>query len=685
MFKKRLIFLIVLVFLISACSETKKAPENAARFRNWQFDQSSQIDEMRIAFIPKGAYIINIKDDKAYPVGSWIRLTPGELWPPEEPGPTLLIGRIAERQKNTARIEILAFQPGMREIRPHFEVYSAQPDMAHFLHAITKRLTFATGTSAQDFVLTPMTLDSLIQGNEIYGAFDLSSAKQGARLANANTAIMTTEQVSNDAVKLVKSTGNIPDSPGFVLLDAPLPPAFKVQIEIGNISNQKAVSEQMEKLLNQSLPGSEFIRVSLKSLPNEIDETIQSLGQTQTETLSIVLNEYHSKPMLIDQGLRLSDAPWTVVISEKSDEIEALSAVVRAFEMAGYPASAAFLLETAWTKAKTVQERAAITPALASIYHILERDDWGLEVGLEMLELSKKGSKKEQHEMKTAAVAALAISGRASEFSDAVDEVHGFISSMDASWKKVFAHAMLLSQELPKWHEYFSSVRKDWNEHDEMLECLQSEDVEVCQAGIDKSQTPFGRLWFQTMMMSFSAPSNKHLELASQIDAIGAPNLAIHLWMNMISSGLTGEAAASAWLNMAQYARLAQQTRTYLRMMSVYAQHISGDTKELSGALSGWKSLDWRPEIASSCVEHAEKVPSGEAIDLLLFATELYLSVGDAENAAILYSKLAKAYEQIGQQEKADYYRLNAKSFARGTHHKEVLKALEGDVIHAEQ
>ena len=75
-----------------------------------------------------------------------------------------------------------------------------------------------------------------------------------------------------------------------------------------------------------------------------------------------------------------------------------------------------------------------------------------------------------------------------------------------------------------------------------------------------------------------------------------------------------------------------------------------------------------------------------EEIEYLLnLAAELYISIGDAENAAIVYLELTKQYAAAGQMDKADFYRLRAQSFAQSSHQNEVLKGLNGDSTHANQ
>lgn len=673
-----------LALVISACGDTNKTPESVARMRSWNFEQTAH--ETRVAFIPKGAYIIGLKNNADFQVNQWVRLIPGSTWPEQESKPTLLIGRIAERQKTAARIEILAFQPGMREIRPDFQAYPIQDNPAQTLHSITKRMTFAAGKASKDVVITPMNRESLIQGNEIYGAFDLSTAHQNRRLANANMALLQADNSTDEETHLVRKAGMIPDSAAFVLLDAPMPPAFDINIQIDEINGRNEIIDHLNQILGQSIPGAEFIHVRPETHQPDIDKTLSMLGKTQTETLDIVLTAEKKTPIILDQALRVTDSPFTAVLSENDPKLAANSLAARAFEMLGYPSSAAFILENAWTESNSVQTWASLAPALASLYHRMDRDDWALEIGLEMLELSKSQSKSAKAQAQAAAATAFAISGRSSEFPDVFDSVHKSLSSLSVPWRKTFAHAMLMSQDLPKWHEYFAEARKSWNEFDEMAECFQSEDNDTCQDGLDKSQTEIGRLWFLSMLNAYREPSTKQIELAQKIDSIGAPNLAVHHWMNMISAGLNAEASSSAWINMARYARRSQQIRAFLRDMYSYAIHQKSFDAEIFGdSIYGWKSLDWRAELAHSCVLRSATATSGESIDLLELASELYISIGDAENAAIVSAKLSRIYAQMNQMEKADFYRIKAQSFAANTHHKEVLKAIQGDAASAEE
>ena len=59
--------------------------------------------------------------------------------------------------------------------------------------------------------------------------------------------------------------------------------------------------------------------------------------------------------------------------------------------------------------------------------------------------------------------------------------------------------------------------------------------------------------------------------------------------------------------------------------------------------------------------------PAGEARELLNYAAELYISTGDAENAAIVFNLLSKNFE--AEPDKAAMYRSKAKAFAKGSYH----------------
>ena len=178
------IFIILLGLLLSACaSKQKPIVSEVSRIRDFQFDRAG--DQPRAAYIPKGAYLLGLMQNTAYAPGTWVQFTPGSLWPDEEPRPTVLTGRVAERSADKARLEVLALQPGVRDPLPNFEGY-AQQTAAQSLHAMTKRLVFASSSDAMG-ARTELTKSDLIEGNELYGAFASDGSQ---RLANKCTALL---------------------------------------------------------------------------------------------------------------------------------------------------------------------------------------------------------------------------------------------------------------------------------------------------------------------------------------------------------------------------------------------------------------------------------------------------------------------------------------------------------------
>ncbi|MBQ9394549.1 MAG: hypothetical protein IJU23_03400 [Proteobacteria bacterium] len=665
--------------VFAGCSTSvKEVPSIPARNRNFQFEQNYS-DANHIYYAPKGLFITNIRKEE-FPENSWIRLTPGEQWPSYESRPTVLTGRIAERKKDYARIEILEFA---RTISSNYhlkaETYPPQMDIAQTLHSIGKLIAFPSGTNDGKSVLTTLSQDALVTGRELYGALDADGATAGRRFGSAVTALMSVpaEEIGHDAVRLKKVAGELPKNPIFVLLDAPLIPAYRVQLRIADISERNQITKKLQALLKQGIPGTEYIDISNEKPAIEVDDAIRQLGGIQTKTLEVVLTSHNRKPVIVDQAYRVEDSPYTVILDDSDPETTAVAMIARALEMLGYPASEAWLLEQAYHKADSIKRKAELVPALASAWHLLERDDWALELGLEQLTLADVASKSERQIALTAAAAAFSSCARSAEFQSIFEEVHANHASLPSAWQKTFAYAAIqshannsiTSQQLPKWREYVMESRKDWNEFDAIFECLMAGDEEYCEESLDESTTELGRIWFNTQLTIAKGNISQILNYSAPLDSVGAPNLNKHLWLGLISAGLKGDAEFAALLSAAHYARMSQQTRTYIHLMEDHLLNSSviKDFSPYSEAVSVWKALDRRYELASFSIIKAESSPVGESIELKTFAAELMLSTGNAELLGRIYKKLASDYDSLGQKEKSEYYRQRAIDFSNGT------------------
>ena len=668
----RHIILCVLAIILTACASTpKQKVTEVSRNRDYTFERVN--DDPKAVYIPKGAYLVGVKKAGTYALNDWVRFIPGTIWPDEEPKPTILAGRVAERTSDTARIEVLAVQPGVRDPVPQFEAYSSEMHAAQGLHAITKRLVFPASDVSGQTIATELTTANLIEGTEIYGAFGLNS---GQRLASQCSALLQADVNSSGNVSLKVLSGKVPESPAFVLLDAIHEPAFDVRIVLGT-AKPNAIAQKIAALLEEDIPGKEHIRIQ-NTRHQDAKVVIHAMGQTQTESIDVELFENGDQYQWIDQGIRVTNSPFGVVLTDNDDSLAATAIVSRAFLLLGYPASAAWILENAWNHTDIAVERAALAPALAQAYRDIEREDWALEIALELKGYALSLTKKDKSIVLAGAAVAATTAGSASEFENTFNEVHAHRADLPQAWLKTFAHASLLSGNLPKWREYYLSASrsKSWNEFDDLYACMfrGEEDEDLCDP--ESVTTDFSRIWLRTMQVIRNEHPSEMLEIIGLVDDIGAPNLAVKLWSGFTALG--GEAAMKSWLNAAQYALRAQQYRHYLRMMVHYAlERNNGEI--FADVISGLRALDWRTELAHLCVMRSAFTPVGEAVELLNFATELYLSMGDPENAAIALARLACEYQNAGQDEMASQARQEARKYGRGSHQKEVLQALEDD------
>ncbi|MBQ9817932.1 MAG: hypothetical protein IJM59_10790 [Proteobacteria bacterium] len=679
----RICTILLTMMTIAGCA-TEQSLESS-RIRNWPFAQSGT-QTPKATFIPKGLYITGLTGNNSFAPDTWVRIVPGQQWPAEEPRPTLFVGRVAERQKTSARIELLALQEGIREHNPGFEVYEMTPNIAQSLHAITKRLVFPAAIPDGDEIITTYSDTENVIGNELYAAVDVSRPSSGQRLAAQATALMKAMPDTAGAMHLTKISGHVPQNAAFVLLDAPMEPAFDVRIQIASGNNQQAIESKIKQLLSGNLPGMDHIRIAQSPKTLNLNDAILSLGSVQTDTLEIIITSFDKQIAMADQGLRVTDSPWTVVLDDDDPEPAAIAAVSRALEMLGYPASNAWMLEQFMAGTDSVTRKAALAPALAAAYQTIGRGDWAFEIALELKGYTSTASKKNKLRLLASIAAILSMSGRTSEFPNFFDEINAGLSSLSSPWKRLFAHAAAKADNLPKAKEYFRAAKHAyWTEYDQMLACAALADEEECQEGIEQSKTEIGRLWFRIFSPQIVEKTAKLLELANRIDEIGAPYPAYHLWFDRISETAQDDPGKTLLRNTALYARKAQNNRLYLSMMMHYLLNQPFDSESSGEVIKELTALDLREDIAELCMSGALTGTLDESIHLLSAAVELYLSIGDAENAAIALARLSRKYTEAGQESKAAEYMNRAQKFGRDSRQKEVLQALRGDSEIAEQ
>lgn len=684
----RLISPAVLCALLAGCATTATTPRDVPRERNYTFAQD-QASGARVAFIPKGAYILGLANDQSFSKGSWVRLTPGASWPEDEARPTLVTARIAERSANNARLEIAAFQPGIRTANLAIEPYNSELPPSDALHAMTKRMAFANGPVHDGPVAITLTAQDIIEGSEIYGALSLETDDASQRLANHITALFTIADHNNDTVHLAKAAGNVSNSPVFLLLDAPTEPAFDIAITLPQNARADipAIENALRAILAQDkLPGVSHIHLErAKSDPSKA-ERIASLGAPQTETLSLVVCEEDRQLTAIDQSLRLRDDVFPVLLDNATPQDAATRLAAHALALLGHHTSAAFLLENAWRDAN-LDARAAIAPMLAQAYHNIERDDWALEIALELngyIAQTKKNST-----LRASAAAIFALTGRAQEFSQIFNKAVSEAGKLPASFQKLMFHAILMAQDMPNADTHLLSLRHaltragHWNAFDEMALCASRIDIDddACTEGLDHASSPLEKLWFTSLIATHNEETPRLLDLALEADAIGAPNLAIRLWSAIIQNGLTPEAALSAYKTVAEYMKTAQDLRAFAHLMAELATSQAAaaqtmDAQTYAETLAVWRALDYRQELAAICTARAATASLNERIDLLSFAGMLYRSIGDAENSAITDSMLYKAHAASGNMRDAEISKERAIRFSSHSEHPEVVQAL---------
>lgn len=679
--------------LCAGCA-TSATVREMPRERAYQFAPEQASAPPHVAFIPKGAYILGLNNDQSFSTGTWVRLTPGSAWPDAESRPTLITAQVAERAPNSARLEMAAFHPGIRTADLTVEPYTGTQQPAQALHAMTKRMAFATSPVHDGPVAVTLTAQDLIEGSEIYGALSPQNTGTPTRLANQITALYTVADRSGDAIKLTKSAGNTPDAPVFILLDAPLEPAFDITVTLA--PDMSALEDALRRLAAQNaLPGMTHVHIERAKNKTTAAQDIDALCGTQTETLSISVREDNRSLSVISQSLRLRDNIFPAILDHATPDAAAVRIAAHALALLGHHASAAFLLEQAWGDTNSAEERAAIAPMLAQAYHDIERDDWALEIALE---LNGYFAQTKNTKVRAAAAAIFALTGRAREFSKIFGKAASDAPKLPASYQKLMLQALLLTQDMPGSDTHLQSLKHalsrsgNWNSFDEMALCAGRIDLddEACSEGLDHANTPFEKLWFGTLEATRDAETPRLLDLALEADAIGAPNLAIHLWTAIIQNGLAPDAALSAYKTLADYLKTSGNARAYAHLMAELAsrQAASGhpvDAQTYAGTLALWRALDYREELATLCTARSASVPISERIDLLSFAGMLYRSIGDAENSAITDSLLSRAHQAAGNTREAEACKSRALRYAGTSEHPEVKQAIRENLTQPAQ
>lgn len=639
------VIFLLLALWISGCASTQSM-EVALRSRTLSGNILTASAQPQVIFVSKGVWIVGLRDP--YPVGSWVRLVPGDEWPNDEPRPTFLVGRVVEQKQSAVRLEILSLHADLTSTEPAFEVYPLDATPSKNLHAITKKLVFASKKISDDEVSLSITPDEFIEGTEIYGAF---SIRDGRRLASQCASLWTVhpESTSDGLVHLKRVVGELPDDAVFVLLDASIDPIFEVEIGV----DDDAVFRELEAIQAQNLPGNRAIRLKKTSATRE--SALKSFGGAQTMRIGMVQFRDGDHVVQMDEGFRVNPSPWRVIVeNDDSPKRRALAIYSRALMLLGFSASSAWLLEEAWHEAPNVSSRAAIVPALASSYQQMERGDWSIEIALEMQAEASRTSGRDRAHALAAVTIASAITQNSREFAEIFPQIDR--KKLSSSWR----HMLTFAEISAKSDETHAPSDVPWNEFDEMIACQLSGDEDRCERDLSKATTEIGRLWFQAF--SDDLTSSEGMRLAEAVDRLGAPYLAMRVWQRLTET-LPDEALGGAQRAILEYARASQLTRAWLRGESTLFEIHQPNAAAVISALRGY---DWRGELARLSIRVAEKSGNDEAMTLYAFASERFIEMGDAASAALALEGLANAMEKAGLSTQVAPIRERALSFKGG-------------------
>lgn len=649
-----ILIIICILFTASSCATTGTRTVTS-QSRTISYEKPSVGISNAIIFVPKGAYITHINDKKAFTRGTWVRALPdASLWPQHDTPPSVFTARVVAREKDAARLEILAYSDGMRA---SYDLSASSYEPSHAsnatattssvlsipTHAITKRLLFplhATDTTA----VVPQPGLNNIRGNELYAAFDLAADRQ--RLGTQLRAVMRVTSTNTDEAELTAWRGNVPENSGFVLMDAWTQPGYRVQIYL--TKRAENLRSKISQYL-QNMPSADHIDL----MPGNHDVDPRILGGKQTDTLVLYVDHQPQQDAIDDQMLRIGLNLWSFASLQSDETLTALDAATRALIMTGDHLSAIWLYE------KALQDNpgsalifSAIAPALAAQYHAIERDDWALEIALEARAYLEKAHDVTLKARLHLAIGAIAAEiNRVEEFKDtfkALTNNRSIIAAADA--RRRFYVLSLASMSTPTylqdahsaWHHFVEKYKATATDTQMRCFLLYPGEEDACDVASSGAQTPFERLLYQAIpkLRTASADDPDLPQLLSSIDDVGAPFIAQLIWLHLAHQARGAEIAETLRINAAQYAHRSQnhlaeaaimdEVRRSRAMRSYFPRN-----NEFESAIKRWQSMDARSHLAAICYDHATQGAHSleERNTLLMLARELYLSIGDATNA----------------------------------------------------
>lgn len=649
--------LILLAFAVSACA-TSTTTTQIQRARSYTPETTKADLNNAITFVPKGAYITNIDNSRDFALNTWVRAMPeASLWPRNDTPPCVLTARVVERNKSSARLEILAHADGMR---PSYDLTALSYETARPqstpasnaskpptlpTYAITKRLLFAEHATETTAVLPQPGLND-IRGNELYAAIDLDHPNR--RLGACIAALLNVSATTSESASLQAYAGKLPEHAAFVLLDAWTEPGFRVEIAFADELRQLAPQIQNEiATLFNNIPSAQYINITNSTIKN----VSEALGAPQQDTLHVYITKHDNDYLIEDQGFRIALNPWTITDTSADTHKLALNAATRALFIAGDAVSAIYLLENELRRDASDAAFISVAPFLASLYHAIERDDWALELALEAnARLSKVTTSSIKFSYNHVIASIASQIGRTAEFAPQLDIVRNRKSS--SSNDNIFLFRTLALAALndsqyaadasAMFHRLYDASKL--TTFDEQLRCfaLSQADDGACDDGISNAKTPFDKIFYNAVqqLRENASDDNTVLKTLTDLDEIGAPFLAQLFWLQLSKLAKSSEAAESLLLNAAAYAHRAQAHRDEIAIAALVQlsranRGYNGRDNALASPIKRWQSLDFRAQLAALCYQTATQAAHSldEKTKLLQYAYELYLSIGDAANA----------------------------------------------------
>ncbi|MFA5624963.1 MAG: hypothetical protein WC966_07900 [Bradymonadales bacterium] len=645
----------------------------------------------RLIFEPRTSFVVGLGANSGFERGAWVGAKPTEHWPSSEPAPSLFLGQVVERHKTWARVEVLSVTDSIRH-----EALNPAEVSADLLPSITKRLVYSLSPtpSSQRELEVAIGHDNLRSEHELYVAIDLDESAKlrfGARIKG----IFSLKAKDASISRLELLAGSIPANAAYVLLGANIPSSIQTVIGSDGGACLSGTLNELERSLESEEVKRLFSDTLILATKNSKKSANTESKALKTQQLAIKLSCDEGLAKLNSELYRLSLLePAAQLRSDVPSNLNSCAILAHAAQMSGNYPNVIFIAERCLAEHASVEAYAMLSSVLVYAYSAVERPDWGLELALSLQDLNKRSAK--NGALLLSELEAWSILANKDEARRLVEILRPMASRMNAQQVEAVLKSLLrlyrngveeLSSELDFWAR---SMRKNHKNSDPKLLCLVQAlgdvDMEYCEqmrSSSDALSHSYGRglLTFSNLA---SALSDESIDMIKQLSSLFLPAL----------STLILQAAATLSQNDESYIQLMHgaslqlwEAQRYSAFVSLFAGmeelYFSAKKKLFDGSasreyLSLLATMDKRTRLSRRSMRQAldPATPQDDAINLLKLCTELAISTGDEENAAIAYAHLSRAYRRAKLHDKAEVAMQRARDFAKNTRHPDILHLL---------